>query len=443
MKQFYITTLGCKVNQYESDGIAFELISKGWVRLTDPKGANYCIINSCAVTSKAAMQSRQTIRSIIKANPDAVIIATGCHVQTEPDRVSSIDTVHYIVGHPDKTRIASAILRLDQKSHKDPAFKKKTSLFSTIPEACDSVFRPFKPGAAGNRTRAYLKIQDGCSAKCTYCIVPKARGRSSSMPVNDVIEQLKQLDQRGFKEVIITGIHTGAYGLDLPEKSSITKLLNTIVDQRPVHRVRLSSIEPGELTDEIISRATESRVLCDHFHIPLQSGDDTVLKRMKRPYNRKQFKELILKINSTLPFVALGIDILVGFPGESEAEFQNTVSLIRELPISYLHVFPFSPRPGTPAFGFPGRIDPDTLKKRAAIMRRLGQKKKRAFQERNLGRTLEAVIQETPDKQSGLFKAITSNYLTVMVDKADNYKKEVVQIFIESLDKNDVLHGRL
>ncbi|MEA1969205.1 MAG: MiaB/RimO family radical SAM methylthiotransferase, partial [Thermodesulfobacteriota bacterium] len=295
----------------------------------------------------------------------------------------------------------------------------------------------------GDMTRAYLKIQDGCNAFCTYCIIPHARGRSRSMPEKEVINHLEYLDNAGYKEAVITGIHAGEYGVDFKEKSSLSILFKKINSKKSIHRIRLSSIEPRELTDEIIDLAAENSTLCDHFHISLQSGDDEILKKMHRPYDREFFRNLILKIHKKAPFTAIGVDILQGFPGESEQAFENTLSLIKDLPVSYLHVFPFSPRKGTPAFDYPDKVDQKIIKQRCSIMRKSGDTKKRIFEEKNMGRTIEAVIQGKRDPGSGMLKAVTSNYLTLLVKGGDECLNKVFNVKIEKADTNNLLYGKI
>lgn len=453
MKKFYIATLGCKVNQYESDGIASQLIEKGWQKVDKVENADFCIVNTCAVTSKGAMQSRQQIRSIAKANLSSKIIVTGCYAQTSPDEIRKIEGVDLIVGYDDKFRL-SDIIEIE-----DGDIKEK------------EVVTPFfKPAVTGDKTRAYLKIQDGCNAFCTYCIVPYSRGRSSSMPPDDVIEHLLHLSSKGYKEAILTGIHVGAYGVDFKESSSIiskhdknnienveadkissplTQLLIEINRIKPIHRVRLSSIEPKELTDEIINLAAKNSILCDHFHIPLQSGDDTILKRMGRPYNSDLFSNLINKIYNILPNAAIGVDILVGFPGESNQAFENTLNLIKQLPISYLHVFPFSPRKGTKAYDYPDKVNNTIVKERSAIIRELGFQKRRDFEDRLINQNaylehhIESVVQDKRDDKTGKLIAITSNYLSVLVDGNDELKRQIVKIKLEGRDKEGRLIGRI
>lgn len=435
MKKFHIHTLGCKVNQYESDGIATGLEKKGWVKGEKNCPAQLCIINTCAVTSKAGMQSRQAVRKIIRENPNARIIVTGCHAQTDPEQIQKIDQVDQIVCHTDKLQIADHIESL--LNNTSPLVFKKTD------HSRAGTFNSFDSAVQGNMTRAYLKIQDGCNAFCTYCIVPYARGASVSMPQTDVFKHLRQLNDSGFKEVILTGIHTGMYGRDLKNKSSLLGLLEKINAEKPVHRIRLSSIEPGEINEGIINMAEKGNILCDHFHIPLQSGDDTILKKMKRPYTAGLFEQIILKIHKRLPVAGIGVDTLIGFPSETDAQFENTYQLIKQLPISYLHVFPFSARKGTQAFHFEDKIDPAVIKQRCARMRALDQIKRKAFIQANLNIKQEGLVQQKIDAKTGLFKTITSNYLTVFLDSDHNLCGKIVDLIPETYDKAMTVNGKI
>ena len=271
-KKFNIKTLGCKVNQYESDGIAISLEKKGWEK--SDKTSDVFIINTCAVTSKACMQSRQAIRKAIKNNPLSKIVVTGCHSQTEPEKINEILNIDKIICNQDKFVIADYI-------HNYFNLKDKPLLKFTKPNNTkEKLFQSFDHVVTGKNTRAYLKIQDGCDNFCTYCIVPYARGSSVSMSEKKLFSQIKTLKKLGFKEVILTGINTGKYGIDLKEKTSLEKLLNTINNQKLIHRIRLSSIEPNLISDEIISLAKDKNILCNHFHIPLQSGDNSILKKL-------------------------------------------------------------------------------------------------------------------------------------------------------------------
>lgn len=432
-KTFYIETLGCKVNQYESDGIAAELAARGLVRLDGKTGADLCIVNTCAVTSKAGMQSRQAIRKLIRENPEAKIVVTGCHAQTDPEEIRKIEDIDHIVCHRDKTKIAACVAdvsecRLD---------------FQPPDHGRSNTFLNFNQPVTGSMTRAYLKIQDGCNAFCTYCIVPYARGGSVSMPVAEVHRHMSGLAQKGFSEVILTGIHTGLYGHDLDPSTSLLELIQTLNNTRPVERIRISSIEPNEICQGLIDLAREGHILCDHFHIPLQSGDNEILRRMKRPYTVEEFAAVVADIHATLPFAGIGLDVIIGFPGETDQQFENTYNLVRQLPISYLHVFPFSARKGTPAWHFKPQVDSKVIKERCALMRKLDLKKRSAFAALNKGRTLRGLVQHAPDRQTGKLKAITGNYLTVLIDGEDSFQGKILDLVYEQCDKKMNLIGRL
>ncbi len=439
-KNFYIETLGCKVNQYESDGIASCLEEKGLVRGEKKSSADLCIINTCAVTSKAGMQSRQAIRKIIRDNPHAKIIVTGCHAQTDPNLIKKIEEVDQIVCHKDKTLIADLITgqASDQATERaidqPPSSSKAPFVFLPPDHSKENRFLSFDKPVKGNMTRAYLKIQDGCNAFCTYCIVPYARGSSVSMPESEVFKHLAGLAGSGFNEVIITGIHTGMYGLELDPPTSLINLLKTMDKEKLVNRVRISSIEPTEISEGLIELAGQGHILCDHFHIPLQSGDDEILKKMKRPYSSRFFEDMVLKIHEKLPFAGIGVDTLIGFPSETDKQFENTFNLIEKLPISYLHVFPFSARKGTPAYHFDGKLPPEVIKERCARIRKLDKEKQSAFIQANRGKKLKGLVQKTQDRQSGLLKAVTSNYLTILLEKNDSLKGKLVDLIYEQCD---------
>lgn len=431
---FTITTLGCKVNQSESDAMAHQLKNSGWHPVHPKEKADLCIINTCTVTQKASMQSRQAVRQAIRSNPGARIIVTGCYAQTEPDEIDKINGIHHIIGHSHKSKIPDMVL--SKKEAPCPRLIRQ-NIFS------EHNFEQTSAAASGNRTRPFLKIQDGCDSFCTYCIVPYARGRSRSLPVENVLENIKRLRRAGSHEVVLTGVHLGAYGLDLSPKSALTELLYRIGDTHPIERVRLSSIEPHELTDDIIQLVAKSDIFCHHFHLPLQSGDDLILKKMHRPYTRSLFKNRIIKINEVLPDAAIGVDTLIGFPGETEKAFENTYSLIHELPVTYLHVFPFSARKGTPASSYPQQVNSETIKARCKKMRSLGHVKRKDFYKKVKGKTVEIIIEDKRDKFTGLLKGISSNYIPVHVTGDDNLKNTGVQVKIESINSNNKVFGVL
>jgi len=415
------TTLGCKVNQCESESIAKKLISSGWIDAEDETGAGLCIINTCTVTRRASMQSRQAIRQAIRLNPGAVIIVTGCYAQTEPDELRKIEGIDRIIENKEKERIFEIITNETARS------------FSFSPDGCpaDSGGFVHAPAARSrSRTRAFLKIQDGCDAFCTYCIVPYARGRSRSISVESVIENINNLRKAGYREVVLSGIHLGKYGQDLSPETTLTALLELINDSCVIDRVRLSSIEPNELTPGIIKLAAESGKICHHFHVPLQSGDNGILKKMHRPYSREYFKDLIIRIKESIPDAAIGIDIMAGFPGETDEAFRSTYSLIEELPVSYLHVFPFSPREKTPAFDFPEQVPSNIIKARCTQMRRLGASKKADFYQKASGTEVDILIEDKRDENSGMLKGISSNYLSVLIKGEESIRNRIVKVHI-------------
>jgi len=429
MPKFFITTLGCKVNQAESEAIAQDLLSSDWAITADSGQAEVCIVNTCTVTQKASMQSRQAIRKAIRANPGARIIVTGCYAQTAPQEINRIDGVDCLVGHDRKLSIGRLVRLKD-----DETARKQIPGHDDIRDSRQFESMPTAISAA--RTRPFLKIQDGCDAFCTYCIVPYARGRSRSMPLDDVLQSIRQLAAAGYREVVLTGIHLGAYGRDLAPTANLAALLRRIRALDLIDRVRLSSIEPLEITREIIQLVAESDRFCPHFHIPLQSGDDRILKKMGRPYSRRIFHDLIVKIKGLMPDAAIGADTLIGFPGENEAAFESTYNLIKTLPISYLHVFPYSVRPATPAAQFTDKIPPAIIKDRCERMRRLGQDKRIDFYRGFVGKTMPVLIETKRDGATGLLKGIASNYLPVLIDGGDEAKNKIVDVTIGKLEGN-------
>ena len=441
MPIFNFTTLGCKVNQYESEAIAQYLTENGWSAARSKENADLFIINTCVVTQKASMQSRQAVRKAIRSNPNACIVVTGCYAQIEPDEIKKINGVHYIIGHADKHKIPEIIIDGKEKDSQPPEFYPLTIRHDIKQE------HKFQPtlvmGASGSRTRPLLKIQDGCDNFCTYCIVPYARGPSRSMRLEKVLDSIKLLKMSGYREVVLSGIHLGRYGLDLVLPSTLFNLLKQIKFLRPIDRVRLSSIEPNEITEDIIKIVAESDIFCHHFHISLQSGDDLILKRMHRHYSRSFFRDMVSRIHEMIPDAAIGVDVLIGFPGETEKAFENTYSLIKKLPVTYLHVFPFSARKGTPANSYPDQISPDTIKIRCQKMRELGNNKKMAFYQKLVGEEVGLLMEGAQSKSTGHLKGITSNYVPVFVHGKDNMKNCIVQARIDKLCGENAVFGRV
>ncbi len=434
-KRFTITTLGCKVNQCESSALGGLLERSGYRPGSKDDQTDLIVINTCTVTAKAAMQSRQAIRQAIRNHPDAKVVVTGCYAQTAPDDIKAIDGIEYIVGHADKMAIARVIEKIATASD-GPAL-----VHQNIGQV--RCFDPMPSVAPESRTRAFLKIQDGCNAFCTYCIVPHARGRSRSMPVADALIHLHHLAQAQFKEVVLTGIHLGAYGKDLSPKSSLYDLLSSIKQRNEVQRLRLSSIEPTEVEEDLVAlTADPGSPLCPHFHIPLQSGDDSILKRMGRPYTRDQYVETILNIRHALSHGAIGVDVLVGFPGENDSAFNQTFSLIEALDITYLHVFPFSPRKGTPAAELKDKVPDRVVKERCRHLRQLGEEKKACFYRSNIDREVKVLI-ENCDEKTGQSKGMSENYIPVFLPNTQAEENSIVTARIQKVESDLTVVGTI
>ena len=433
MNAFTIMTLGCKVNRYESEAISEQLAEQGW-HLTD-KGAKakLCVVNTCTVTGKAAMQSRQAVRRLVRSHPGALVVVTGCYAQVAPEVFTSTPGVHYVVGHSFKDQIARLA-----SPHKGGRFS--VTLVEDL--SAPRLFQDLPITRFGDRTRPFVKIQDGCDAFCAYCIVPHARGRSRSLSPEIVTKRITRLQESGYFEVVLCGIHIGRYGQDLIPGTSLTRLLRSIDCPRSVQRLRLSSIEPAELSEDLIGQVAASEQICPHLHIPLQSGDDEVLKRMNRPYNSKFFRDLIHCIIRKIPDAAIGVDVLSGFPGETETAFEKTCGLIEQLPIAYLHVFPFSLQKGTRAEGLGDRISPETIRKRCQHLRKIGQTKRRKFYESNIGSTQQVLIEGKRDRVFGYLKGFTKNYIPVLVQATDEWCHQVVEVRLEKMTNGRVF-GRL
>jgi len=401
-----IATLGCKVNQFESEALMASLEERGYSLVPFGEGADITIINTCTVTQRADFQSRQMVRRALRYNPNSLVIVTGCYSQVAPETIAKMSGVQYILGNAEKARIPD-LLPLMQKVEL-PQIQvgdiQKETFFSDIP--LHSFHR---------HTRAFLKIQEGCDARCSYCIVPYARGRSRSLSSERVIEHLRVLKERDFKEVVLTGIHLGSYGLDLTPPFPLEKLLRRLEEEETPHRIRLSSIEPLDFSADLKSFLSQSKKVCPHLHIPVQSGDDEILKRMNRNYDRSFLFDLIQELHRRIPKLSIGADVIVGFPGETEEKFRKTYELIESLPFSYLHIFPFSKRKGTPASQFPHGVDVGKIKKRAEILRDLGKQKRQSFYRQFLLQELNVLVEDRKEKETGRWKGFSRNYIPVLI----------------------------
>jgi len=398
-----IATLGCKTNQADSAFIEGILKREGHEIVNYADNPDVCIINTCTVTAKSDYQSRQLIRRAIRSG--ARVIATGCYAQLRPGELSSIEGVDLVLGNSQKNRIHEYLYKLSSRDHKPL-------------QVIDPPENPVESGYySSDRTRAFLKIQDGCNFSCSYCTVPMARGRSRSLEPKKVLRAVDRFVSEGYKEIVLTGIHIGCYGSDLHPESSLLEIVKAISKTYPSIRLRLSSIEPQEFKKEFLWLIKEGNV-CPHLHIPLQSGSDKILKAMNRGYSTSFFKELLKEIVSICPDISIGTDVIVGFPGESDEDFEETIRFLEELPVSYIHVFPYSKRPNTKASFLKDQISEETKRKRVKKVLDLAQMKKNSYITRNLGRKLDVIVEENA-VTNGFYRAISDNYLKVFIESKD------------------------
>lgn len=399
-------TLGCKVNHYETEAIWQLLKNKGYERKDFNRTADVYIINTCTVTNTGDQKSRQTIRRAIRKNPDAVICVTGCYAQTSPAEVLSIPGVDIVVGTRDRKKLPGYIER----------FRREREPINGVTDIMKAkVFEELDVPTFTDRTRASLKIQEGCNNFCTFCVIPWARGLLRSRKPENVIRQARQLVAAGYREIVLTGIHTAGYGEDMADYN-FARLLRDLEEQVPgLARLRISSIEASQITDEVIDVLNRSHVIARHLHIPLQSGSNAILKRMRRKYTTEFFADKIAELRKALPDFALTSDVIVGFPGETEEEFGETYRFIRDLRFSELHVFPYSQRTGTPAAKMAGQVPEAVKHERVARLIELSHGLSQAYASKYRGRVLE-VIPEEPFNHSepdGYYVGFTDNYLKV------------------------------
>jgi threonylcarbamoyladenosine tRNA methylthiotransferase MtaB len=423
-----LTTLGCKVNQFESAAFLSELGERDVELVPFSHKADVYIVNTCAVTAKGGAQSRQVIRRAIKTNPKARLVVTGCYSQVASQDVLEIASAPIcIVGNGYKHQLVDIALA---EEHCD--LEMHMGDIARIKEIC-----PLSTKSFGERTRAYMKVQDGCNSFCSYCIVPYARGRSRSSGLDQVLAQAALFAEHDYKEVVLTGIHLGHYGLDLEPKTNLTNLVRALVEQDLPIRYRLSSLEPTEITDELLDLMAASPSIMPYLHIPLQSGDDGILKKMNRRYPAATFAEKVKKSAERLPGVAIGVDVLVGFPGEDEAAFRNTYELIESLPVSYLHVFPYSKRPGTMAATMAGQLPKKVKEERVALLRDLDNKKRKDFYRQHLGSVQQVLVEGR--KRGQMMRGFSENYIPVHFKGSANQANTLVAVRLEKLTDEGVL----
>ncbi len=425
-----IVTLGCKTNQFESAAMSEQLGKAGYRQVAFEDAAELVIVNTCTVTSATDSQSRNLIRRAQRMNPDSRVVVTGCYAQIAPETLAELPGVALVIGNEEKKDFLDRLTCLDSDDTQIAvADIRQVETAETLPLS-----------SFEQRSRAFVQIQNGCDAFCSYCIIPYARGRSRSVAVDDVVKQVEALSAAGYPEVVLTGIHIGNYGQDLQPQIDLLALLQNIEQSTFSGRLRLGSIEPTELPDALLDYVAAAEWICSHYHIPLQAGDDQILERMNRHYSTRYFQDLLNRIRQRQPLAAIGLDIITGFPGETEQQFAETCEYLDTLPFSHLHVFPFSRRPGTPAADMKGQLPGNVIKERAARLREIGERKLSAYATQFVGKTLEIVIEGGED--DGRKKGLSRNYLPVWIDAAGVEQGDCLQVVI-SAARSGYLEGRL
>ncbi|OGC78382.1 MAG: tRNA (N(6)-L-threonylcarbamoyladenosine(37)-C(2))-methylthiotransferase MtaB [candidate division Zixibacteria bacterium RBG_16_50_21] len=427
MRRVALTTLGCKLNQYETEAIACGLQKRGWQRVEFNQPADLYVIDTCTVTQQADYSSRQAIYQANRKAPEAKIVVTGCYAQIAKEQLQALPGVGLVVGSDYKDRLPDLIEEWYAGKTLEPngnAFQEQ---------------KDFRVSTHTGHTRAFVKIQNGCQEWCAFCVIPMTRGQERSRPAPWIIDEIKSLVEKDYKEIVITGVHIGKYSWN---GLGLAALLKKILQESEIPRIRLSSIKPKEVNQELIDLIASETRFCRHLHLPLQSGDSKVLSRMKRRYTLDEFDGMVRNFAERIPEVTLGTDLIVGFPGETEEEFANCCRYVESSPLSFLHVFSYSDRPHTEASALAEKIDPQTINKRSAVLRELGDQKWQAFQETFPGKTLPVLIESRREKQYNRLTGLADNYIRVNLDGPNDYFNQIVPVRILRRDSR-ILLGEL
>ena len=418
-KRVSFHTLGCKLNYSESSTLAREFERGGYVRVEPSEPTDVAVINSCSVTEHADKKCRNIIRKIHRRNPNAIIAVTGCYAQLKPNDIAAIEGVDLVLSNNDKGDLFRRVEELKQRG--------EAEVYSC---SVEDIKRFFPAYSSADRTRSFLKVQDGCDYKCAYCTIHYARGSSRNIPIADIVAEAEEIAALGQREIVITGINTGDFGRTTGEK--FIDLLKALDRVDGIDRYRISSIEPNLITDEIIEFCASSPKFVPHFHIPLQSGSTRILGLMRRRYTADKYRERIAKIRELMPDAFLGVDVIVGFPGESEEDFMETYNLLEEVGASFLHIFPFSERAGTPAVTMPNKVQSRVSTERVARLEELSAKLHKSFSEKFLGEVREVLFESTD--RSGKMYGYTDNYLRVSVPYNTEYINQICKVRLVALD---------
>ena len=418
-KRVSFHTLGCKLNFSESSTLAREFERGGYLRVEPSEPTDVAVINSCSVTEHADKKCRNIIRKIHRRNPNAIIAVTGCYAQLKPNDIAAIEGVDLVLSNNDKGDLFRRVEELKQRG--------EAEVYSC---SVEDIKRFFPAYSSADRTRSFLKVQDGCDYKCAYCTIHYARGSSRNIPIADIVAEAEEIAALGQREIVITGINTGDFGRTTGEK--FIDLLRALDRVEGIDRYRISSIEPNLITDEIIEFCAASPKFVPHFHIPLQSGSTRILGLMRRRYTAEKYRERIAKIRELMPDAFLGVDVIVGFPGETEEDFMQTYTLLEEVGASFLHIFPFSERAGTPAVTMPNKVQSRISTERVSRLEELSAKLYKSFSEKFLGEVREVLFESTD--RSGKMYGYTDNYLRVSVPYNTEYINQICKVKLLALD---------
>jgi len=415
MKTFKVITLGCKANQYDGQAIVNALESVGLAEVGSGAPADLCVINTCTVTSVADGKSRRQVKRAVRENPDARIIVTGCGANNHADDLAALEGVTHLVPNEEKGRIPQ--------------------LLGLSDGPVDLKIRRF-----GRHTRAFLKVQDGCECSCTYCIVPQVRGKVVSRPLDEIEEEARNLVEAGHKEIVLTGIPLGSYGRDLEPRRRLDEIMERLVPLEGLRRIRLSSIEAKDFSERLLDQIAWYPKLCPHFHIPLQSGSDKILARMRRRYRSGDILSIKERLNRVLEDVSYTTDVIVGFPGEGEDDFQATMDVCHTVGFSRIHVFPYSDREGTPAAKMPGKVSPEAMADRSGRLTSLATELALAYKERFVGKSVEVLAEGQRDPETGKLAGYTARYVRVLFDGPDRLMNEFIRARVREV-RPDAAYG--
>lgn len=427
MKKIASYALGCKVNQYESEAIAELFAEKGYEVVSVEDAADIYVINTCTVTNFGDKKSRQLIRKVKRQNPQAVVAVVGCYAQTAPEELKAVEGVNLVIGTKDKGKIVELV----------ETYKENQGVCSYVTDIMhERVFEPLEIKKLANRTRAYLKIQDGCSQFCSYCIIPYARGPIRSRNPEEVLAEVHRLADNGFQEVVLAGIHVASYGKDL-KTTSLLDIIRKVHEVEGIKRIRFSSIEPNVVTEEFAKAMAQLPKVCDHFHLSLQSGCDRTLKEMNRKYDTQKYRQAVALLRKYLPDVAITTDIIVGFPGEEEGDFEESAAFAREIGFSKIHVFPYSPKRGTPAAERKDQLPNSVKQERSHKLIAIGEELAANFLEAHKGKEMPVLFERAVAE--GVYEGHTTNYLKVHAKSEKDLSNTIASVRITAWESETAL----